>query len=61
MSNILSTVLSDKYTDIGQQRRVDFVKFLETKGMDVDVYGGNKFLWKNYIHKPGINQTGGEV
>ena len=46
--NILSTVLSDKYTDIGQQRRVDFVKFLEKKGLDVDVYGGNRFLWKNY-------------
>jgi hypothetical protein len=48
LSNILSTVLSDKYTDIGQQRRVDFIKFLETKGLEIDVFGGNKFLWKNY-------------
>ena len=46
--NILSTVLSDKYADLGHQRRVDFVKFLETKGMHVDVFGGNRFLWNNY-------------
>lgn len=46
--NIMSTVLSDKYSDLGHQRRVDFVKFLEKKGMEVDVFGGNRFLWKNY-------------
>ena len=46
--NILSTVLSDKYADIGQQHRIDFIKFLEKKEIQVDVYGGNRFLWKNY-------------
>lgn len=46
--NILSTVLSDKYLEPGQQKRVDFVKFLENKGFPVEVYGGNRFLWKNY-------------
>ena len=48
LSNILSTILSDKYNDKGHIKRVDFVKFLEKKGMNVDVYGGNKFLWKQY-------------
>ena len=46
--HILSTVLSDKYADPGHHKRVDFVKFLESKGLPVDVYGGNRFLWKNY-------------
>lgn len=46
--NILSTVLSDKYKDPGHVKRVDFVKFLEQKNMNVDVYGGNKFGWNNY-------------
>jgi hypothetical protein len=46
--NILSTVLSTKYSDSGHQKRVNFVKFLESKGMDVDVYGQNGFMWKRY-------------
>lgn len=45
---ILSTVLSDKYKDPGHVKRIGFIKFLESKGMDVHVYGGNKFEWKNY-------------
>jgi hypothetical protein len=44
---ILSTILSDKYKDPGHIKRVDFVKYIENK-MNVDVYGSNKFLWKNY-------------
>jgi len=48
LSNTLTTILSDKYLDKGHIKRVDFVKFLEKKGIQVDVYGGNKFLWKNY-------------
>ena len=48
LSNVLSTILSDKYNDPGHMKRVDFVKFLENKGMNVDVFGGNRFLWKNY-------------
>lgn len=43
----LSTVLSDKYSDPGHIKRVDFIKFLE-KQMRVDVFGGNRFLWKDY-------------
>lgn len=46
--NILSTVLSDKYFEPGHVKRVDFVKFLENKGMIVNVFGSNKFSWKNY-------------
>ena len=48
LNNILSTVLSDKYSDIGHQKRVDFIKFLETKDVKVDVFGGNRFNWKSY-------------
>lgn len=46
--DILSTVLSDKYADPGHIKRIDFVKFLESKNMEVHVYGGNKFSWVNY-------------
>lgn len=45
---ILSTVLSDKYKDPGHIKRIDFVKFLEKKGMNTHVFGNNKFDWKNY-------------
>ena len=48
LSNVLTTILSDKYIDKGHIKRVDFVKFLEKKGITVDVFGGNRFLWKNY-------------
>ena len=44
----LSTILSDKYSDIGHIKRVDFVKYLESKKLDVHVYGGNKFNWMDY-------------
>ena len=47
-SNILSTVISNKYNDPGHKKRIDFIKFLENKGMDVNVYGGNTAGWKNY-------------
>jgi len=45
---LLSTVISDKYSDSGHMKRVDFIKFLETKDINIDVYGGNRFNWKNY-------------
>lgn len=45
---ILSTILSNKYRDPGHIKRIDFIKFLESKNMHVDVYGGNKFDWINY-------------
>lgn len=45
---IISTVLSNKYYDIGQIKRIDFTKFLESKGLEVHVFGENKFEWKNY-------------
>ena len=84
----ISTILSDRYQDIGQVKRIDFAKFIEHGGVPpltpidggvppltpiavktlpdagtsrwlvpdasmgrwpiVDVFGGNKFLWKNY-------------
>jgi hypothetical protein len=45
---IISTVLSAKYHDPGHIKRIDFVKFLEQKGMPVHVYGDNKFDYKDY-------------
>jgi len=49
LSLIVSSVLSDKYSDPGHIRRIDFMKFVEGKGdIKLDIYGGDKFLWKNY-------------
>lgn len=47
-TNLLSTVLSAQYRDPGHVKRVDFVKFLEKKGLIVHVYGDNKWEYKNY-------------
>ena len=52
VSEILSTVLSDKYSDPGHIKRIDFVKFIESKSFPIHVYGGNKFLWKDYKGSP---------
>lgn len=56
VAHILSTVLSDKYQDPGHIKRIDFVKFLESKGLPVHVYGGNKFEWKEYKGSPPSHQ-----
>lgn len=45
----LSTVLSSKYSDIGHIQRIDFVKYLETTDLSIDVYGDNAFNYKKYI------------
>ena len=54
LSNVLSTILSDKYRDIGQIKRIDFAKFIESKGIKLHVYGNgsDKFLFKE--HKGGL-------
>jgi hypothetical protein len=48
LSTLFSTILSDKYEDPGHKKRVDFIKFVETKGFKIDVFGGNKFDYKDY-------------
>jgi hypothetical protein len=48
LSNVLSTVLSSKYNDSGHVKRIDFMKYVESKEMDVHTYGSDKFKWKNY-------------
>jgi len=49
IDNRVSTVLSDKYKDAGHIKRIDFVKFLDTKEeINVDVFGNNKWNYKNY-------------
>lgn len=45
---VLSTVLSGKYSNPGQVLRVDFVKFLEKVGIQIDVYGDNRWDYKDY-------------
>lgn len=58
--NTLSTILSGKYTDPGHIKRVDFVKFLESKSFDIHVYGENKWNYKNYMGRlPPHNKNGG--
>ena len=58
--NILSTVISDKYKDPGQVKRVDFVKFLEKNSFPIHVYGDNKWNYKNYMGSlPHHNKNGG--
>jgi len=47
-TDVLSTILSGKYSDHGHVKRVDFIKFLEKKGMKVDVYGDNKWDYVDY-------------
>ena len=43
-----STVLSSKYKEPGHIKRVEFVKFLENKGVNIDVFGENTYNYKNY-------------
>ena len=46
--DVLSTVLSAKYSDPGHIKRIDFVKFMEKKGMPVHVYGDDKWGYKDF-------------
>ena len=48
LDNVLSTVLSSKYHDQGHIKRIDFVKFLESKNFPVHVFGDNKWGYINY-------------
>lgn len=45
---IISAIMSSKYSDLGHKKRINFLKYLEDKGMDIHVYGSNHFNWKNY-------------
>lgn len=47
-NNVISAILSANYQDIGHVKRVDFVKFLEKKGLPVHVYGNNRWNYKDY-------------
>jgi hypothetical protein len=58
--NAISTICSSKYYDPGHIKRVDFIKFLESKNnpsVNVDVYGyDNKLGFKNYKGSIPVNQ-----
>jgi hypothetical protein len=45
---VLSTVLSGNYRDIGHIKRIDFAKFLDSKGLTLHVYGDNRWEYKHY-------------
>jgi hypothetical protein len=47
----LSTIVSGKYTDLGHIKRVDFIKYLEEKNIQIDVYGDNRWKYKDYKGK----------
>lgn len=47
----LSTIISGKYMDLGHIKRIDFVKHLERQGIQIDVYGDNRWNYKNYKGK----------
>lgn len=38
----VSAILTEKYNDPGHIKRIDFVKFLESKNLQVDVFGSKK-------------------
>jgi len=64
--NTLSVILSDKYNDEGQIKRIDFVRYLQTHYKDkiqIDVYGkGDLSKWgiKNHLGElPIHNKEGG--
>jgi len=46
-NNEISCILSAKYTDEGQRKRINFTKYIDNY-LDVHVYGSNKFRYKNY-------------
>lgn len=48
-TKLFSTIISGKYTDIGQIKRTNFVKFLEKKGIEIDIFGReNPHDFENY-------------
>lgn len=48
LDSTVSTVLSPKYSECGHIKRIDFVKFLEKKGLPVHVFGSNRWDYKDY-------------
>ena len=48
LDTYISTVLSSKYKDPGHIKRVDFVKFLESKNLHIDVFGEDTYNYINY-------------
>jgi hypothetical protein len=48
LSHSISAILSAKYKDPGQVKRVDFVKYLETRGISMHVFGSNKWEYTEY-------------
>lgn len=51
----LSAIVSDSYSCRGDVRRTDFLKYIESKDVNVHTYGENKFDWKNYQGNFGDN------
>lgn len=48
-TKIMSTILTSKYFDPGHIKRIDFMKFLQTRDISIDVYGPcSNMNFKNY-------------
>lgn len=48
-TKVFSSIVSGKYRDVGQTKRIDFIKFLEEKEFPIDVYGENRWNYKRYM------------
>jgi hypothetical protein len=45
----LSTVVSSLYNSVGHRLRIDFIRYMQTNGVEIDVYGReNHFHFRNY-------------
>lgn len=45
---VISTVVSEKYHDLGHIKRIDFVKYLEKNNQAIHVFGSNKWNYVDY-------------
>jgi hypothetical protein len=46
--NRISVILENNYVEIGNVKKTDFTQYLDQKNIEIDVYGNNKFHFKNY-------------
>lgn len=57
--NRISTICSSKYFDPGHIKRIDFIKYIESKNdsdVQIDIYNhDNKHNFKNYVGPHPIN------
>jgi hypothetical protein len=47
-TKVLSTIMSGKYFDIGHLFRIDFIKYLEANGVDIDIWSNDSNFFRGY-------------